>query len=114
MSFDTSLWQEIIVEEKKHQELSRQQRFIDVKRSLTEYFAQKSVEKVYLIGSLTKPEQYNKMSDIDIAIQGMNPQEYLQIFGELEELLNTENIDLIEIEKCHFANFIETEGVVIK
>jgi predicted nucleotidyltransferase len=114
MSFDISLWQQIITEQKNQQELYRQEQFTAVKKLLKEYFAKKSVEKVYLIGSLTKPDQYNKYSDIDIAIKGMNPQEYLQIFGELEELLNTENIDLIEIEKCGFAEIIETEGVVIK
>ncbi len=81
---------------------------------LQKYFLYKNVEEVYLIDSLTKPHQFNQFSDIDIAVKGLPSKDYFSVFGDLEELLNTENIDLIEMEKCVFNDVIMTEGVRIK
>lgn len=113
MSFDTSLWKRLQEEKKLARESYRLQRLEEVRSLLADYFASQDVEKVYLTGSIIREHFFAEYSDIDIAVLGLNPKEYFRVFGDLEELLDTENIDLIEMERCSFRDFIEIYGLRI-
>ena len=113
MSFDTSLWKRLQEEKKLARESYRLQKLEEVKSLLADYFAGKNIEKVYLTGSIIRENYFAEYSDLDIAVVGLNPKEYFRVFGDLEELLGTENIDLIEMERCSFRDFIESYGLRI-
>ena len=108
--FDISVALAIEQNEIRQREAYRQQKLQEVKTLLSSYFQGKPVTEVYLIGSLLRPHGFNQYSDIDIVVKGMPPEAYFQIFGELEDLLHTEHLDLIEMERCHFGDLIERSG----
>ncbi|MDY6969834.1 MAG: nucleotidyltransferase domain-containing protein [Spirochaetota bacterium] len=110
MSFDISLAKKIYNEKKENQEKNRQILLEKVIDLLKEYFADKNILSVYIVGFLVKAYQYTQYSDIDIAIEGMKSEDFFKIYGDIEELLGTENIDLIELEKCRFRDSIIKEG----
>jgi predicted nucleotidyltransferase len=66
--------------------------------------------KVYLFGSLVRPDCFVETSDIDIAIEGLPPSDFFTLYGELEDCLQTERLDLVELERCSFAPFIRRTG----
>ena len=112
-TFDISLFRKIEAERKRAREAFRRHRLAEVKSALKSYFAGKPVERVYLFGSILTENHFRKFSDIDVAVEGLDSKDYLTVFGELEELLGTEQIDLVRLEKCHFADLIEKYGELL-
>lgn len=114
MAYDISLFKEMEMRKQKEKEDHRKHMLVQTKIKLKKYFSEKKVKKVYLFGSILAENQFNKWSDIDIAVEGMPSFDYFKIFGELEDLLDTENIDLVELEKCRFKDSIEEKGYRIR
>jgi predicted nucleotidyltransferase len=57
--------------------------------------------RVYQWGSLLKPERFNEISDIDIAVEDWdNPETALIAEGALEKLTGF-HVDLVELERIH-------------
>ena len=57
--------------------------------------------RIYCRGSLLDPEKFTKMSDIDIAVEGLsNPLDGLHAQGDAEELTDFP-VDLVELERIH-------------
>jgi len=84
-------------------------------RSAIKDFAKKfNLKRVYLFGSLVRKENFHKNSDIDLAVEGLKSEKYLQAWGELEEALN-HPFDLVQIEKATgtLKEIIKNEGVII-
>jgi predicted nucleotidyltransferase len=81
-----------------------------VEEQVRQCLARRSLVRVYLFGSLLRPDCFGSTSDVDIAIEGLPPSEYFALFGELEDRLQTERLDLIELERCSFAHFIRQTG----
>ncbi len=112
-TFDISLFRKIEARRKSEREAFRKRRLAEVKVALKNYFTRKPFKRVYLFGSILQENDFRKFSDIDIAIEGLEGKDYLTVFGELEELLGTEQIDLVRLEKCHFADLIEKYGELL-
>jgi predicted nucleotidyltransferase len=108
--FDTTLIRKIHAEKTESQEKLRRKKLRKVKQLLKKYFSGKEVKRVYITGSLARQGAFMKRSDIDIAVEGLDHTRYFEVFGELEELLDTEKIDLIEMERCSFSELIEKDG----
>ena len=65
-------------------------------RVLKEQFGAK---EVYLFGSVTGESPWHDRSDLDIAFEGLAPQDYFRAVGTMEELLPPGlEIDLITLE----------------
>ncbi|OHD69731.1 MAG: hypothetical protein A2W19_13495 [Spirochaetes bacterium RBG_16_49_21] len=109
-SFDTSLIKKIHAENAASREERRKKKLQEVRLLLSKYFSDKNVKRVYITGSLAQEGMFTIRSDIDIAVEGLDHKRYFEVFGELEELLGTENIDLIELERCSFRELIEKHG----
>lgn len=112
--YDTSLIRRVYEENRRSREESRQGRLKEATSLLQGYFARTAVKRAFILGSLTQPYMYTERSDIDIAVEGMEPSTYFQVFGDLEDLLGTERIGLIEMERCGFRDYIEAHGVRVK
>ncbi len=110
--FDTSLWEKIQEEKYKEKEKKRKEFLQKILINLRNYFSNKKVEEVYLIGSLTQEGMFSEFSDVDIAVKGLK-EEFFKTICELEDLIERP-IDLIEMEKCFFSERIKKEGIKIK
>ena len=74
------------------------------------------VTRVRVFGSLLQPERFHEHSDIDMAVEGLPPKDYLRAWSLLNggspELKHDFEIDLVTPENCRPAiwNSIEHEG----
>ena len=63
-----------------------------------------------LFGSLVKPGRFRENSDIDVAVPHLEPRDFFELMGYLEEGLNRD-IDLVLLSRCHFADSIHRTGL---
>lgn len=109
--FDISLWIESQKEEFKKREEKRGEFLNFLIKRLIDYFKDKKVREVYIVGSVLEEGNFYEFSDIDIAVEGLKD-EYLKVYGDLEEITGR-NIDLIELERCRFKNILKKRGLKI-
>jgi len=109
ISFDTSLWERIIEKRYEDREKKRQEILQALIKNLKDYFKDKKVKKVYILGSILREGEFYEFSDIDIAVGGLE-ENYFRISAEIEDIVDRD-IDLIELEKCRFSNNIERHGL---
>jgi uncharacterized protein len=74
-----------------------------IKDTVTDYFKDKPVKRVYLFGSYARGEA-NEDSDVDLGViierKRMNLWQYASMATGLEEILN-KKIDLIQVDLMH-------------
>ena len=72
------------------------------------------VKKVWVFGSVAKGRRLDFRSDIDLAVEGLDPLKFLRLGAELEELLDFP-VDLVEIERASTAlrQQIEAHGIFL-
>jgi len=90
-------------EEEKQKELSGlfYQAQEDFQRIVDFLIAKYNPTKIFGWGSLLEPQKFTKMSDIDIAVEGLSgPLEGLHAQGDAEELTMFP-VDLVELERIH-------------
>ncbi|RKY26789.1 MAG: hypothetical protein DRP83_03560 [Planctomycetota bacterium] len=69
------------------------------------------VKKVVLFGSSLDPQQEGR--DIDLAVEGVAPEDYYRYCGELMMAL-TKPVDIVDLSvPCKFVDIILEEGVVL-
>jgi predicted nucleotidyltransferase len=112
--YDISLAKKIYEEKCLAEEDARKTLLKNTVKKLTGYFSDINIKSVYITGSLIKEHCFKNFSDIDIAVEGLDKNKYWDIYGDLEHILETERIDLIELEKCRFKDSIRKEGFKIK
>lgn len=56
--------------------------------------------KVVVFGSLLESERFNLWSDVDIAAWGISPEDTFQAIGEVKELDETIEVNLVDVETC--------------
>jgi predicted nucleotidyltransferase len=78
----------------RHEALREQARAIAAR--LHEVFGPRV--RIYLLGSLLDIERFRSDSDIDIAVEGLNPAEYWEASRMVELLAGRSGVDLIRLE----------------
>ena len=111
MSFNTYLLDRAIVHRRDTQEQQRQQILAQVVNWLETEGSQNGIEQAYIFGSLTRPGNFTEASDVDIAISGKLPAEFCTLMSLLSTNLGRE-VDLIQLEKCHFSDRIREQGIL--
>ena len=73
------------------------------------------VRKVVLFGSMRSLTHIHERSDVDLAVWGLNPQDYFRAVGELLAIHPAMPVDLVEAESAptRILQAIETTGVVL-
>lgn len=73
------------------------------------------VEKVMLFGSMRALDRIHDRSDVDLAVWGLNPQDYFRAVGQLLALHPDILVDLVEVETAppRLLHEIETTGVTL-
>lgn len=111
MAFDTYILDNWIAERDTKLEQERQATFAKVIQWLEELGGSHGIHRAYLFGSLIRPGKFKQTSDIDIAVEEMNPEDFFNAMSLLSTATGRE-VDLIELKKCHFADRIRQRGVL--
>jgi predicted nucleotidyltransferase len=109
MGFDTSLLDQAIARRREQWETLRRARLDEVLGQLEALGAVHEVKEAYLFGSLAQPGRFTDHSDIDVAVV-MPSERFFDLAAELSRALHTD-VDLIPLDRCHFADKIRREGV---
>jgi predicted nucleotidyltransferase len=76
----------------------------DLSRAI-EYLKSVGCTEIYIFGSLSKNMAHSK-SDIDIAVKGINAEDFFSVYGELISMLD-HSIDLVDLElQPNFAKML--------
>ncbi len=65
--------------------------------------------EIYLVGSIIRPYQFTAYSDVDIVVKNFTGDRF-DLWTALEREIGRE-IEVILFEKCHFQEFILTQGM---
>jgi predicted nucleotidyltransferase len=71
------------------------------------------IDGAYIFGSVTQKEKFTESSDIDIAVHNINPESYCVVISLLMTELERD-VDIIKLDKCHFAKNIRDKGILWK
>lgn len=82
-------------------------KLVDSFSGLAEEF---SFSSAYVIGSLMEPYKFFSDSDVDIAVEGLHAAHYFGLASRLSVFVERD-VDLIELEKCEFADRIRKCGL---
>lgn len=107
----TSTLDQIILERSLQLEQERQILLEKTQQWLEEFASVYGINKVYIFGSVTRPKKFNQNSDIDLAVEEINAQDYFLVISLLSAYLGRE-VDLIKLENCHFAERIRQTGIL--
>lgn len=111
MAFDTSILDAALARRRVANEQERQAVLVKTMRLLDEFAPAYGIETAYLFGSLITPGRFTPHSDIDIAVEQVNPECFCEAISEFSRYLGR-GVDLVELDKCHFAHRIREKGVL--
>ena len=96
-------------------EEARKQLLTRVRKAAVALKSHFSVRKVIVFGSLTHPAWFTLDSDVDLAVEGLNPKNYWQAWRIVEEIVGDRPVDLVEIESAgeSLRQAIERDGIVL-
>jgi predicted nucleotidyltransferase len=73
-------------------------------------------ERVYLVGSLLRPEAFGSHSDVDLIVVGLEPARYFKALSRIwKELPKGMEVDLVPFEDAdeHLRTLALTEGLLL-
>lgn len=111
MPFDTSILDAALARRQTGLERERQALLAKVFCLLDELAPAYGFEKAYVFGSLISPGRFNPKSDVDIAVERIDPLRFFEAMSDFSSRLERE-VDLIELDKCHFAHRIREKGIL--
>jgi uncharacterized protein len=109
--FSTSRLDQILGDRDLQVEKERQQLLNKTLNWLDKFGPQYGIQKAYIFGSLIQSKRFNPQSDIDIAVEQINPDDFFSVISLISEATERE-VDVIELNKCHFANRIRQSGIL--
>lgn len=107
----TYLLDKVLIERKQALEAERQLTFKQVQQWLEANGKRYGIEQAYIFGSLIRPHRFTKKSDVDLAVESIEPEHMFMSMTALAESLGRE-VDLVELCKCPFAHRIRQEGIL--
>ncbi len=111
MAFDTSILDAALTQRRAQNEQERQALLARVLHLLDELGPGYGIHRAYVFGSLTRPGRFRPDSDVDIAVEQIDPTRFFEAMSELWNSLGRE-VDLVELDKCHFAQRIREVGIL--
>lgn len=113
MPFDTSILDAALAQQRAERELERQQLLVRVLRLLDERAVAFGIQEAYVFGSLTIPYRFSPQSDVDIGVEQIEPTKFIEAMAEFSLVLGRD-VDLVELDKCHFAHRIREKVLPYK
>ncbi|MEW5768011.1 MAG: nucleotidyltransferase domain-containing protein [bacterium] len=112
MAFDFSVLEAGLKKKRELKEKERQdllKHFIDVLANLREKY---NLSEAFVFGSIVKPGRFIGNSDLDVAVKGLRNDRYFEFVTEISDKMSRE-VDVVELEKCRFAEKIRKEGIKV-
>ncbi len=106
----TELLDQIITAKKKQLEEKRKCLINEVNKALSSAQKVYPFTAAYIFGSLSSPGRFTELSDVDIAVEGVDPGHFFKLKAFIEEKLGME-VDVIDLKDVHFQEKIKTEGI---
>ncbi|PSO60803.1 MAG: signal peptidase [Cyanobacteria bacterium QH_7_48_89] len=110
MPFNTEILEGAIAHRREDCERERQKILAQVLHWLEAVGSQHGIEKAYIFGSLTRAGEFTETSDVDVAVVGQLPENFFSLMSFLSTELGRE-VDLIELDQCHFGHRICEIGI---
>jgi len=102
---------------RKHQEtqlkLQRWERSLSVAQNAAAFLrTQLQVDQVFCFGSILDRNSFTLTSDIDLAVQNLDPEQFFTTVAQLQDLDPEFKIDLVDLDRCPLSlkNLILTDG----
>ena len=104
------IWYETKLKEQEDLESLRISTLKRINKTLDSLNKKYCWDEVYLFGSVAEKGKFRRHSDIDIAVKGLDKFDYYEFVGEISSLMD-QRVDVILLEKCHFADAIRKKGI---
>ncbi len=108
--FDTHRLDHALAHRRETNEVQRLAMLNRVKSWLIQEGARYGINDFYVFGSVTRPYRFTEKSDVDVAIEGIQPEYFFDAMASLSEAVGRE-VDLVDLSKCHFAERIRQRGL---
>ena len=112
-TFRTDLLDDLYVQRRLRLEQDRQNLLAKTIQWLEEFGDRHGINKAYIFGSVTQPQRFHEESDVDIAVEEIQPDDLFAVIGFLSEAI-ARDVDVIDLRHCHFAEQIRQSGIVWK
>ena len=112
-SFSTSKLDQILRDRREKCEQERQQLLQKTQAWLEEFACEYGIETAYIFGSVTRPYKFRQNSDVDLAVEEIDPIAHFSAISLLSAYLERE-VDIIKLDSCHFAHRIRSTGILWK
>jgi len=109
--FNTNLLDAALVRRREDNEAQRLAAVEQAIQWLETEGEQYGIDQAYLFGSVIRPYRFTSNSDVDIAVEGFNPEDFFMAMATLSERLERD-VDLVDLSKCPFAHRIRQQGMV--
>ncbi|WP_107670373.1 nucleotidyltransferase family protein [Cyanothece sp. BG0011] len=109
--FSSKKLDKIISDRRLKQEKERQFILKKTQEWLDRYGSDYGIEKAYIFGSVTYPNKFHQNSDVDLAVETINPEKHFLAISLLSTYLERE-VDIIKLNQCHFAHRIREKGIL--
>ncbi len=111
MVFPTPLLDQAKARRRQADEHSRLKMQQTVARWLRENAAQYGIQRAYLFGSIIQPGRFTQGSDVDLAVETIQSEQFFEAIAALSEAVERE-VDLVDLTQCPFAAQIRRRGVL--
>jgi hypothetical protein len=101
----------IVAEERLKLETQRQNLLKKTCQWLDQFAGEYDVTQAYIFGSVTRAGKFHHNSDIDLAVETINPEKHCLAISLLSTYLERD-VDLIKLDSCHFAHRIRQTGIL--
>ncbi|EAZ91796.1 nucleotidyltransferase family protein [Crocosphaera chwakensis] len=109
--FSSEKLDKIISDRRLKLEKERQLILKKTQKWLDKYASDYGIKKAYIFGSVTYPNKFHQDSDVDLAVEEINPEKHFLAISLLSTYLERE-VDIIKLNQCHFANRICEKGIL--
>ena len=109
--FSTTKLDLIIAEKRLKLETQRQSLMTKTCQWLDEFAIEYGITQAYIFGSVTRAGKFHHNSDIDLAVETINPEKHYLAISLLSTYLERD-VDLIKLDSCHFAHRIRQTGIL--
>jgi uncharacterized protein len=107
----TDLLDQLIQQRRDRHEQTRQAIVQKAQQWLDQYGSEYGIRQAFIFGSANRPGHFHDASDVDIAVEQIDPAQYFSAIGVLSAWLERD-VDLIELEKCPFQHRIRETGLI--
>ncbi|MEB3337724.1 MAG: nucleotidyltransferase domain-containing protein [Leptolyngbyaceae bacterium] len=111
MSYPTPILDRALAARRQHNEQQRLETVDRVIAWLESAGQRYGIDRAYLFGSMIRPYRFMDRSDVDVAVEAMDAEQFFQAMAELSEQVERD-VDLVELSKCPFADRIRQQGVL--